>query len=124
MKLTFDGIGLNEATDEYNYHVATLAPHYCESGETIARAVTACHGLDLPADVPPGAVAALVDAARKLAATVEGFGVKAPVPIQVEARALSAALAPFTGNPAPVSPESEPAPECRPMDLRGTRGQG
>lgn len=88
----------------------------CESGCTtygqrdadMTRAIdcwNAMHGLDLPPDIPAGAVAALVTAAREALAAYDsrGYG------IGEEAQALEDALALFTSDPAPpVSVEIPP----------------
>ena len=58
----------------------------------------ACHGLDLPPDIAPGALAALVRAAL---AAVPMHG----LPTMQQLAKLRAALAPFTPDPAPVSPD-------------------
>ncbi len=72
------------------------------------RLAAACHGLTLPPDIAPGALAALVTAARSLAEAYDlrGYG------CGEEAQALEDALAPFTPDPAP--PVSPPAPERKP----------
>jgi hypothetical protein len=43
------------------------------TAETIAAAVTACHGLELPSDIPAGAVAALLTAARDAEKMLSGI---------------------------------------------------
>lgn len=68
------------------------------TAETIAAAATACDGLELPPDIPAGAVAALVDAARATVASMTDRGPK------IGHWRLDAALAPFkplrnTANP-------------------------
>ena len=84
--------------------IATL-PDFLEdrhklAGE-IAAAVTACHGLPIPPDVPPGALAALVAAARAmLDAQIDGG-----MDTSDKIADFRAALAPFTADPGPpVSP--------------------
>jgi hypothetical protein len=68
--LTFDGCGLNFAENEYKDRFATLPTahrdDYKETGLAVAALSRACHGLDLPADVPPGILAEIVTAAREL----------------------------------------------------------
>lgn len=93
MRTQFDGIGLNDSGSSYKRRVATISPDYRESGHTLARAINACHGLDIPEGVSPGALAELVAAACAAVPLLDGsFN-------QRERReflpALIAALAPF-----------------------------
>lgn len=68
MKLTFDGCGLNNSDHPHAPRIATLEKDLwgTSAGHEIARAATACHGLDLPADVEPGAIRDLIEKARAL----------------------------------------------------------
>jgi hypothetical protein len=79
----------------------------------LCNAVSACDGLDLPEDCPPGILAELVTAARELANTITGFGMKCPnVPIRVEGETLAAILAKLApaGSPDNGKPVSPPEP--------------
>lgn len=83
----------------------------------LAACWNACHGLDFPDDIPAGAVANLVAAARDIfEGPMEGH-VRADEPDSFETRAkrLAAALAAFTGDAAPpVSPDTVAPPDDTP----------
>jgi hypothetical protein len=71
----------------------------------------ACHGLDLPPSIAPGALAALVDWLRWSLDEMDKHAL--PMDTKPHRQAARAALAPFTPDPAPVSPpvsafESDP----------------
>jgi hypothetical protein len=61
--------------------------------ETVVSAVNACHGLDIPTDIAPGAVAALVAAARDILASADVGDLDSLANASDDVRA---ALAPFT----------------------------
>lgn len=112
MKLTFDGRGLNDAEDEHKPRVVQLYGKFdhTEHYETIAAAVNACHGLDLPADITPGALRLLVDYARRVVNRWDKGNL---------AEAVSG-LAATLDEIAPVSPQPEaPAPPA-PRNLHFT----
>lgn len=98
--LNFDGCGLNLAAREYRPRLATIAPtmrdEYRKDAEAVARASSACHGLDLPADLQPGSLAAVIEAAR----AVLMLGRFATVSPEANAAAvrLHDLLRPFTGE--------------------------
>ena len=71
MRIQFDGKGLNDTQDPHKARVATLRPEYLGAGTGIARAVNACHGLDLPEGLPPGILADAIQALRALQEWVE-----------------------------------------------------
>lgn len=86
------------------------------NAQRLAACWNACHGLDLPPDIPAGAVADLVAAARAAmeAYDLRGYG------IGEEAQELEDALAPFARqNPAPVSPPLKTTEDIR-RDFPGT----
>lgn len=89
MRTQFDGVGLNDSGSSYKRRVATISPDYRESGHTLARAINACHGLDIPEGVSPGALAELVAAARAVIDSWERGDLAGDV------RHLDATLAPF-----------------------------
>lgn len=97
--------------------VATMADQSEETAARLAATWNACHGLDLPPDIAPGALAALVTAAREAEKLLSGLFREIDLPGEWEngtgdsIDAMRAALAPFTPDPAPVSP---PAPERKP----------
>lgn len=79
--------------------------------------VNACHGLALPPGIPAGAVAALVAFARMVEKTApETAGM-----LGMFRREARAALAPFTTDPAPVSPPV--CPNCQSPDLEDWTSQ-
>jgi len=87
---------VDDATGEV-VPIATLSQyaldeHLQATAEGIASAVTACHGLDLPFDIAPGALTALVTAARSLLSAAEDTAGDVPG----ASADLAAALAPFT----------------------------
>lgn len=69
------------------------------TAKDIARAVNACHGLDLPADVTPGIMEDLVEDARNVITSWEGGNLAEAV------RGLAETLASL--DRPPVSPESD-----------------
>lgn len=75
-------------------------PQTVANAERLAACWNALHGLDLPPGIAPGAVAALVTAARELAEECDLL-VGAP------AERVKAALAPFGADPAPVYPPAD-----------------
>lgn len=89
------------------------------TAQRTVAALDACHGLDLPQDIPPGAVADLIAAAREHRTVSSQINSAQHAGRKITAgewsdlfavgNALAAALAPFAGqNPAPVSPEIPP----------------
>ncbi len=74
---TLTARGLSVFADDSNQHLATVSID-CEASHADARRIAAtwnaCHGLDLPADVPPGILAEVIRAAFGLLAVIEEPG--------------------------------------------------
>ena len=80
-------------------------PQTVANAERLAACWNALHGLDLPPGIAPGAVAALVTAALAVSRPLsKGWKVS---DMQERIAGLAAALAPFTTDPAPVSPADD-----------------